>query len=166
MKKIAITIIVLLLNITGPVVNAHNQNDFEFIKQHKMNGYGPFGEAIQQFEKNNNIKVDVPSVFPFKVTHKFGKIDEERKLNLRFVNKSTGQFIKMYVTPEKNYFTEKTLGGILKDGTPVMINRVHPYGTSIEFSRNNLSYCIYLSHLMNSKKYSDEDLIGIANSIK
>ena len=52
---------------------------------YEANGYTSLKKATKEFEKKFNSKINLPKKIPFKVTHKYGKVEEESKVTMEYL---------------------------------------------------------------------------------
>ncbi|WP_108671419.1 hypothetical protein [Peribacillus acanthi] len=164
-KKITLIVLLLLAIISNKhVVMAEKIKKDEIVENFTKFGYRDFDEALGDFEQAYERKVSLPKKYPFKVTYKFGKIDNEGKLDLYYYNHTSKQIFKIFISSDINYYDEiKGREVVLADSTKAYIRKGHDL-LRIHFVKNRLAYSVSINHIR-SPKITEKDLIHIANSI-
>lgn len=122
---------------------------------YESNGYTSLKKATREFEKNSKLEVKLPQNIPFKVKHKFGKVESDSRLTLQYIGECFKDNV-LTVTVSQNKLG-KFNGDVykLKNGTEVLIqensNPNFHFPTILTFKKDNLYYDFMLL-------YQDKDL--------
>ncbi|MDC3418648.1 hypothetical protein [Aquibacillus salsiterrae] len=172
MKKILIIAITisLFLILTGFInkedekVNIKSKKPMTTEEIYKSMNFIEANKAITQYEKIVDAKVYLPKKMPFKISNKFGKIDDDNRLILAFLGEDKGDVLKLYVNPNKPF--EKNSNFTLKDGTNALIKKIGSSNKSqtrvLLFQKDKFQYTIGIT---NSEKYDENVIIKVAESI-
>jgi hypothetical protein len=55
---------------------------------YEANGYTSLKDATKEFEKKFHSKINLPKKLPFKVTHKYGKVEEDSKVTMEYLGEN------------------------------------------------------------------------------
>lgn len=144
MQKFLVLVFVLLCS-TNTYANAatHLTNE-QLNSAYREEGYTEAKKIIKNYELNNESKLLLPSHFPFSVTHKFGKVDNEGKLKLKYTNRFH-ESLMIFVSPNKDLIQHK-LDQKYKFKNGIAYYRFHNAAKihSLSCTRNGLHYLIIL----------------------
>jgi hypothetical protein len=159
----------IILTISNEVTaQTHEEKQFEqFIDE---NNFIPADIAIQQFEKEQHMKVNLPRLLPFHATHRLGHIDEEGRLKLQYmkpgkINEYPSIDFGLYVmsTLELDTHIQPTDDVMtLKSGEPAYYSNHLPDFHTLAFKKNDVGYVFGAS----PEKVDRSELILMANSIR
>ncbi|WP_071395116.1 hypothetical protein [Bacillus tuaregi] len=136
---------------------------------YEANGYTSLKKATKEFEKKFNSKIILPKKIPFKVTHKYGKVEEESKVTVEYLGEIFKEnHLTVIVSLNKLGKLEGEYKYKLKNGTEVFI-RENPnpnfhFPTSLSFKKDNLHYHFIL--LYQDKDLEKRKIIEIAETFK
>ena len=132
-------------------------------------GYTDLKIAAKEFEKMFNSKICLPTTIPFKVTHKYGKVEkEDSKITLEYLGEEFKENdLKIIVSLNDLGKLKNEYEHTLKNGIKVSIrednNPNFHSSTFLSFKKDNLHY--YLSLLYQDKDLEKKKIIEIAESI-
>lgn len=133
----------------------------------ESNGYTSLKKATREFEKNSNLKVKLPRNIPFKVTHKFGKVESDSRLTLHYLGECFKDNV-LTVTVSQNKLGKYDGDAYkLKNGTEVLIQEdsnpnLH-FPTILTFKKDNLYYDFML--LYEEKDLEKQKIIEIVETL-
>lgn len=172
--KILIFTLVLLFSFhsTG---NAHSNSKFHTKEPmtteeaYEANGYTSLKKAIKKFETKFKSKINLPQKIPFKVTHKFGKVEEDSTITLKYLGecfKNNNLTVTVSLNKLGNHKGEQAYK--LKNGTEVFIledfNSNSNFPTILSFKKDNLYYQFML--LYQDKDLEKQKIIEIVETLK
>jgi hypothetical protein len=136
---------------------------------YEANGYTSLKKAIKEFEKKFNSKIYIPQKIPFKVTHKYGKVEENSTITLKYLGECfKDNNLTVTVSLNKLGKLKGEYAYKLKNGTEVFIqedsNPNFHFPTSLSLKKDNLYYHIML--LYQDKDLEKQKIIEIAETLK
>ena len=130
-------------------------------------GYKKVEEAVEEFEKLYETKIELPTKFPFEVKFSFGRVTNHNGfplLELEHSNKLTGESLIINIFPkDKAPKLKINQTFTLKDGTKAKFfesNNIQ----FLQFQNNKVDYLMSISKRKNADQF--KDLIEIAESLK
>jgi hypothetical protein len=163
-------VIFFTLNDTGNAIGSdklYTKKPMTTEEAYEANGYTSLKVATKEFEKKYNSRVILPQKIPFKITHKYGKVEDDSKVTLEYLGENfRGSHLSIIVSLNKLGKLKGEYEYKLKNGTKVFI-REHPnpnfhFPTDLSFKKDNLHY--HISLLYQDKDLEKQKIIEIAES--
>ncbi|MDQ6600711.1 hypothetical protein [Bacillus salipaludis] len=160
------------LNDTGNAIGSdklYTKKSMTTEEAYEAMGYTDLKKAAKEFEKKFNSKIYLPSIIPFKVTHRYGKVEkEDSKITLEYLGEEFKENdLTIIVSLNDLGKLKNEYEHTLKNGTKVSIREdnnpnLHS-STFLSFKIDNLHY--YLSLHYQDKDLEKKKIIEIAESI-
>ncbi|MCY9697333.1 hypothetical protein [Paenibacillus alginolyticus] len=132
-------------------------------------------KLVKEYQLKFNRRVLVPTEFPAEVTGFHGYITDKNEwqpeiLDLGYGMDSLHSYLHIAVIPSTEdldrYIWKNTEILKLKDGTKVLYNANFDLGYEIRFQKDGLNYKLSVGKKNLSKKFTDDDLLKIAESMQ
>ena len=164
MKKIVCFLLIFIMSVN---INQHVYAKSKMSTEHlfyKIKQYEQFDNAVKKFETANKVKIAIPKKFPFKITHKFGKLEGDSYLDLCYYNEKTKEQLQTIIINDKQSLDQIPTDLIFKVNETKVVFRQRNVGSKVKFHKGNLTYIIFVSN--KTKNFNKNDVINIVKSIK
>ncbi|CDQ20863.1 hypothetical protein SAMN05192559_1223 [Halobacillus karajensis] len=111
-------------------------------------GFTSVEQSLKNFKKVHNNGVSLPNDFekklPFKVTHSFGRMENDKSVRLEFLNPTSNDLLVLQISEEKEFFPKSDSEKVskLKNGTTYFHNLDSKGVYTFRFKNDGLGYVL------------------------